>query len=190
MEPKLKKLDEEFKEVLDKYSPDSKTPVSEITCDSKDEQNIRKYQTFKNDMLYNEKANIIGDYMELVAQFGFITLFSEIFPPASLCSFICNYIQMKGQIGNMKYTRRFKAEVGNGIGSFMDCLEILTKISIMSNCAMLFWTSKYFKALFVSVPGPGDATPSFEHISSITKNYTMTDFLQLVIYVEHVIILF
>ena len=88
--------------------------------------------------------------MELVAQFGFISLFSEIFPPASLFSFICNFIQMKSQINNFKYTRRFKAEVGNGIGTFMDCIEILTKISIMSNCALLFWTSKYFKALFIS----------------------------------------
>lgn len=150
----------------------------EVVSDKEDPKNIRKYQTFKNNLLYNEKANIIGDYMELVAQFGFITLFSEIFPPASLCSFICNYIQMKGQIGNMKYTRRFKAEVGNGIGSFMDCIEILTRLSIMSNCAMLFWTSKYFKALFVSNPGPNNVkSTQFEHIESITKNYTLTDFL-------------
>lgn len=69
----------------------------------------------------------------------------------------------------MKYTRRFKAEVGNGIGSFMDCLEILTKISIMSNCAMLFWTSKYFKALFVSVYAPGTAPEKkFEHVTAMT----------------------
>lgn len=142
----------------------------------------------RDNTLYDEKANIIGDYMELVAQYGFITLFSEIFPPASLCSFICNYIQMKGQIGNMKYTRRFKAEVGNGIGTFMDCLEILTRISIMSNCAMLFWTSKYFRALFVSKGR--DSELQFEHIKPITGNYTLTDFLKLVIYVEHVIILF
>jgi anoctamin-10 len=104
----------------------------------------------KNDALYNEKANIIGDYMELIAQFGFIALFSEVFPPASLFSFICNFIQMKSQINNFKYTRRFKAEVGNGIGSFMDCLQILTQLSIISNCALLFWTSKYFHMLFVS----------------------------------------
>jgi hypothetical protein len=57
---------------------------------------------------------------------------------------------MVSQINNFKYTRRFKAEVGNGIGTFMDCLDILTKISVMSNCALLFWTSKYFHALFVS----------------------------------------
>ena len=71
----------------------------------------------------------------------------------------------------------------------MDCLEILTKISIMSNCAMLFWTSKYFKALFVSVGRDRDDL-SFEHIKPITGHYTLTDFLKLVIYVEHAIILF
>jgi len=66
MGPKLKKLDEEYKEVLDKYAKDSKTPVGEVTCNKEDAMTIRKYQTFKNDMLYNEKANIIGDYMELI----------------------------------------------------------------------------------------------------------------------------
>lgn len=126
------------------------TPINEVKCEKGDPMSIRHYQCKKNDLLYNEKPNIIGEYMELVAQFGFISLFSEIFPPASLFSFICNFIQMKSQINNFKYTRRFKAEVGNGIGTFMDCIEILTKISIMSNCALLFWTSKYFKALFIS----------------------------------------
>lgn len=96
MGPKIKALDEEFKTTLDKYSPDSKTPIHEVLCEKDDKMNIRKYQTLKNNLLYNEKANIIGDYMELVAQFGFICLFSEIFPPAALCSFICNYIQMMG----------------------------------------------------------------------------------------------
>lgn len=101
---------------------------------------------------------------------------------------------MKSQINNFKYTRRFKAEVGNGIGSFMDCLEILTQLSVISNCALLFWTSKYFKLLFVSA-GNEDATikannPGLASVKSITEGWTQTDFLKAVIYVEHVIILF
>ncbi len=75
----------------------------------------------------------------------------------------------------------------------MDCLEILTKISIMSNCALLFWTSKYFKAVFISVPdeiGGKLSKGNFEHIKSITHGWTATDFLKGVIYVEHSIILF
>lgn len=126
IQPKIDKLDEQFKDTLAKYKKDSLTPIEDVHCKKGDELSIRRYQAMKNDALYNEKANIIGDYMELIAQFGFIALFSEVFPPASLCSFVCNFIQMASQINNFKYTRRFKAEVGNGIGTFMECIEILT----------------------------------------------------------------
>ena len=67
IQPKLDKLNEEFKETLAKYKKDSLTPVDEIVCKPGDPMSIRRYQCLKNDALYNEKANIIGDYMELVA---------------------------------------------------------------------------------------------------------------------------
>jgi hypothetical protein len=75
---------------------------------------------------------------------------------------------MQSQIANFKFSRRFKAEVGNGIGTFMDCLEILTRLSVMFNCALLFWTSRYFRVLFVSVKSDEDvvktADPSLANI--------------------------
>ena len=145
-------------------------------------------------MLLGTKANIIGDYMELVTQFGFICLFSEVFPPAALCSFICNFIKMKKQISDFKFTRRFKAEVSNGIGTFMDCLQILTQISIMSNCALLFWTSRYFRATFISkFDCWGTETRGkiqFFHVNAVTTEWTPVDYLKVVVYIEHVIILF
>ena len=67
IQPKLDKLNEEFKETLAKYKKNSLTPVDEIVCKRGDPMSIRRYQCLKNDALYNEKANIIGDYMELVA---------------------------------------------------------------------------------------------------------------------------
>tara|TARA_B110000285_G_C14992455_1_gene547038 strand:+ start:623 stop:937 length:315 start_codon:yes stop_codon:yes gene_type:complete len=104
---------------------------------------------------------------------------------------------MKSQINNFKYTRRFKAEVGNGIGTFMDCIEILTQLSVISNCALLFWTSKYFHLLFVS-SGEGDGTnakilkgnKALAYVHSVTRGWTQVDFLKLVVYVEHIVILF
>ena len=67
IQPKIDVLNEEYKETLDKYKKNSLTPISEIECKPGDQLSIRRYQCFKNDALYNEKANIIGDYMELVA---------------------------------------------------------------------------------------------------------------------------
>lgn len=91
-QPLIDKLNEEFQDTLDKYKSDSTHPIGDVKCEKGDPMSIRRYQTLKNDMLYDEKANIIGDYMELIAQFGFICLFSEVFPPASLASFVCNFI--------------------------------------------------------------------------------------------------
>lgn len=64
----------------------------------------------------------------------------------------------------------------------------------MSNCALLFWTSRYFRVLFVSAEGENaldkEKDPSLANISAITKGWTNTDFLKGLIYVEHGCILF
>jgi len=78
-------------------------------------------------------------------------LFSEIFPPAALFSLICNNIQISSQINNFTYERRFKAEISNGIGEFMNCLEILVKFSIISNMGTLFFTSRTMIRMFIGV---------------------------------------
>jgi hypothetical protein len=49
----------------------------------------------------------------------------------------------------MKYYRRFKAEVSNGIGSWMTCLDQLAQISIYLNLATLYFTSKVYIQIFV-----------------------------------------
>ena len=186
LKPKIDAIKEEFAETLAKYEPDSKTPIEEVKCEKTDEYSIRRFQALRDYALSDEKANIIGEYMELIKQFGFIVLFSEIFPPAALFSFVCNFIQMKSQINNFQYSRRFRAEVGNGIGAFMDCIDILVRISIMSNCALLFWTSRYFAEIFVSV-GLEDRQ---KNVTPITEGWTYIDFLKVIIYVEHAMILF
>jgi hypothetical protein len=43
MGPKIKALDEQFKDTLDKYSTESKTPILEVKCEKDDPMNIRKY---------------------------------------------------------------------------------------------------------------------------------------------------
>jgi hypothetical protein len=76
----------------------------------------------------------------------------------------------------------------------MDCLEILTRLSVMSNCALLFWTSRYFSVLFVSKVSEADKfrieDPSLANIKAITSGWTNTDFLKGLVYVEHTCILF
>jgi hypothetical protein len=102
-------------------------------------------------MLGVGKGDIVDSYMQLIVQFGFIVLFGGVFPPAALLSSFTNFIQISSQMRNFSYSRRFKAEVSNGIGSFANCLEILTKLSVITNSLILFFTSHAFQRLLVAV---------------------------------------
>ena len=114
---------------------------------------MRRYQTLRDTALGTGKTNILDNYMELIIQYGFIVLFSTVFPPAALLSCFTNYIIIRSSMNNFTYIRRFKAEVSNGIGNFMDCFEILTKLSIITNCGTIFYTSRRFRKIFVLSQG-------------------------------------
>ena len=51
---------------------------------------------------------------------------------------------------NFTYSRRIKAEVANGIGEFLNCMEILVKLSIISNVGTLFFTSNTMFKMFTT----------------------------------------
>lgn len=61
--------------------------------DSDDVYKIRLYQV-KRDLCLQEggSEDIIADYMELVIQYGFISLFSVVFPLASFFSLLANIL--------------------------------------------------------------------------------------------------
>ena len=71
----------------------------------------------------------------------------------------------------------------------MDCLDVITKLSIFSNVGILFWTSKHFKEIFVSK----NYELEFKRDSAvepITVDFSPLDFLKSLIYIEHILIIF
>jgi len=94
--------------------------------EKKEVKTYRKYQALRDFKLISEKPNMLDYYMELIIQFGYIVLFSEVFPLAGLMSLISNSLQIHSQVANFKYTRRFKPDVSNGIGNWESCLSQLS----------------------------------------------------------------
>ena len=99
--------------------------------------------------MMDDKPNILLFYEELVKQFGYIVLFSGIFPLAALLSFISNSIQVRSQINNLSYVRRFRAEPSFGIGNWFSCLESLSFASIIINCYATYATSNVYSRILV-----------------------------------------
>ena len=75
MKPKLDKLKERFKNSLRDYSMDSKKHPDNVICEKGDDENIRKYQALRDCTIYNKKANLVSEYMDMVKQYGLIVLF-------------------------------------------------------------------------------------------------------------------
>lgn len=191
VKPKLMKLKEKYYDTIQEYDFDpTEQPLKAGKKESSEKPSIREYQAIRDLALAPGGAGVIDCYMELVAQFGFIVLFSEIFPPAALFSLICNNIQISSQINNFSYERRFKAEISNGIGEFMNCLEILVKLAIISNMGTLFFTSRTMIKLFIGrrdsegavIVDPDYGTPFF-------PSWNKLEFAIFVLSVEHILII-
>ena len=132
-----KKLEDkivEYKDTLNLYLPEdmhfkdknilgmekkNKVADEDSSLSERKPKTIRQFQAERSNILMAEKPNILDAYMELIIQFGYVVLFSEVFPLGALMSFISNGIQQRSQLTNMQYQRRFKPEVGNGIGNWM-----------------------------------------------------------------------
>jgi hypothetical protein len=71
---------------------------------------------------------------------------------------ITNMLQIKSQINNLRYIRRQKPEVADGIGSWMRCLDILSHVNVVTNCMMLTFTQKSYRHIFVDQSRWQDST--------------------------------
>lgn len=171
----------EFKDTIEKFEDKEDVALGKFERDLESEEKIREYQAKRDFILMSDKPNILDNYMELVTQFGFIIFFSAVFPLAGFFSFISNYVQIKSQINNLKYSRRFKAEYSNGIGTFLNCLSNLCQISLMVNAGIIYFTSRTYRYMIVG--GNPEITTIFDH------KWTLVEFLVLVVVVEHIFLI-
>lgn len=89
-----------------------------------------------------EVDGTLADYMELVIQFGFLTLFSVNFPISFLLAFITNIAEI--QVDKIKivwFTRRPIPENAKDLGTWFLILDFLSFLSIFFNAALIAYTS-------------------------------------------------
>lgn len=93
IKPKLQRLNQQYAATIKEYQFDPKeAPMKAGRKEATENPSIREYQAIRDLTLAPGGAGVLDCYMELVAQFGFIVLFSEIFPPAALFSLLSNNI--------------------------------------------------------------------------------------------------
>merc|ERR1719402_1847378 len=106
-----------------------------------DKQMEHDYKLVGNDGLFQE-------YLEMVLQFGFITIFVAAFPLAPLFALLNNWVEIR--LDAQKFvceTRRAVAERAESIGIWFSIMEVLAKLAVISNAFLIAFTSDFIQKL-------------------------------------------
>ncbi|XP_075234460.1 anoctamin-7-like [Lycorma delicatula] len=99
------------------------------------------YQLVDNEGLFEE-------YLEMVLQFGFITIFVAAFPLAPLFALLNNWVEIR--LDAQKFvceTRRTVAERAENIGIWFKILNMLAHLAVISNGFLIAFTSEFLPKL-------------------------------------------
>lgn len=84
------------------------------------------------------------DYIEMVLQFGYATLFTAAYPIAPVLSFINNYVELRLDAFHLASAHRRAIPSGaQDIGSWEVILSTMGTLAVISNCALLVFTGNY-----------------------------------------------
>ena len=111
-------------------------------------------------------------------QFGYISLFSTIFPLAAVASYICNALTLKAIYLEFEFEKRSLPEVSIGIGKCLEMLDLIQFVSVIINCALIYFTNQSTERFL---------TPRF--FDGVDERLELVYFCLFVVFVEHFLIL-
>jgi len=106
--------------------------------------NLRR--SYEEDFLLQpfELTTLFYEYLEIILQFGFVTFFCLSFPLAPLFALINNIFEIR--IDALKVVKEFRRPVARramGIGTWNSILNIMAKVTVLSNAFLIAITSEY-----------------------------------------------
>ncbi|XP_055501923.1 anoctamin-7-like [Leucoraja erinacea] len=132
-------------------------------------------------LLYCE--GLFEEYLEIVLQFGFITIFVAACPLAPLFALFNNWVETR--LDANKFVCKYRRPVvkhAEGIGIWFNILETITTIAVISNAFLIAFTSDFLPRLYYSYTYESDLTgyinftlayspPSFKDLNQTMCRY-------------------
>lgn len=137
---------------ITKKKPETNTDFVKQT-ETEDTEEIR----FMNKVIKEASLpeyNIYLDYVEMVVQFGYVSMFSTVWPLTAMCCMINDWVELRGDaIKVCKYTRKPVAHRADSIGPWVSNLKTLIWLSsiTMSSYAYLFHPSTNIHSVYTPV---------------------------------------
>ncbi|KAF9435753.1 hypothetical protein BGZ76_005589 [Entomortierella beljakovae] len=79
------------------------------------------------------------DYAEMVLQFGYVSLFSVIWPLTGLCAFVNNFVELRSDAAKISFNARRPIPARtDSIGPWIDNIQRVTWFSSLTNASILY----------------------------------------------------
>ncbi|XP_075926417.1 anoctamin-7-like isoform X1 [Petromyzon marinus] len=141
---------------------------------------VQELNIWEDDYELLHNTGLFDEYLEMVMQFGFITIFVMAFPLAPLFALMNNWVEIR--LDARKFVCRYRRSVVErvrGIGVWFDILSGLAHISIISNAFLIAFTSDFLPRLLYrytyksSLDGYVDFTLAYAPRDYVVANHTM-----------------
>lgn len=101
-----------------------------------------EYQIRVNDAQMDADNDTGEETMALVMQFGYVCLFSNVFPMAAFFAYISNMLTMKSIMQEFQIKKRTMPEISLGIGIYASMLDLLSQAAVCINVALCYYNSE------------------------------------------------
>ncbi|XP_063915509.1 anoctamin-1-like isoform X2 [Zophobas morio] len=106
-----------------------------------------------------QSLNLFSEYLEMVLQYGFVTIFVTAFPLAPLFALINNILEMRLDAKKfIKYYRRPVPQRVKDIGVWYPIMAIIGRISVVSNAFIIAFSSHFIPKLVYMMEVSPDGT--------------------------------
>ncbi|KAB0797482.1 hypothetical protein PPYR_08475 [Photinus pyralis] len=79
------------------------------------------------------------DYLEMYIQFGYVVLFSSVYPLAAFWAVVNNFVEIRSDAFKLcKFNRRPFSKKVKDIGAWQKAFEVVGGLSILTNCGLMF----------------------------------------------------
>ncbi|XP_074649330.1 anoctamin-4-like [Tubulanus polymorphus] len=134
------------------------------------------YTRWEQDYDLDTMANtgLFEEYLEMVIQYGFVTIFVAAFPLAPLFALINNVIEIR--VDAYKFTtqwRRPMAQRGQDIGIWYSILLAVSRIAVISNAFIIAFTSDFIPKMVYKMTNEDTLTG---YINSSLSTFKVADF--------------
>ncbi|KAK2853407.1 hypothetical protein Q5P01_006068 [Channa striata] len=145
--------------------------------DSKEEEELnRTLQRYEKDHFLGPFVGISPEYMEMIIQFGMVTLFVASFPLAPLFALLNNIIEIRLDAKKfVKDLRRPIAVKAKDIGIWYNLLRGLSKVAVIVNAFVISFTSDFIPRLVYQYKYSSDGT-MHGFVNHTLSFFNVTDF--------------